>query len=151
MGSCHKLLRRAAKRDDAPANLPADSNPLVPKKKMKSKEATAQAEVVEDNTALDDEESLGTDATDQEAVLPTGGNVFEELASVRANKKAAQAKRNLAAGQISCFTQIYSARMPGTNGIKLWLCKLTQPHGPTSKAKNSPLLMLSCTCPLWTV
>ena len=46
---------------------------------QKSKEATAQAEVVEDDTALDDEESLGMDATDQVAVLPTGGNVSTEL------------------------------------------------------------------------
>ena len=98
-----KLLRRAAKRADAPANPPADSTPPAPKKKKKSKEATAQAEVVEDDTALDDEESLGTDATDQEAVLPTGGNVSEELARVRADKKAAQAKRNLAAGQFFTF------------------------------------------------
>ncbi len=58
---------------------------------------------MEDNTALDDKESLGMDATDQEAVLPTGGNVSEELAHVHANKKAAQAKRNLAAGQLFTF------------------------------------------------
>ncbi len=87
------------KRTDAPANPPVDSTPPAPKKKKKSKEVAAQAEVMEDNTALDDKESLGTDATDQEAVLPTGGNMSEELMHMRANKKAAQAKRNLAAGQ----------------------------------------------------
>ncbi len=58
---------------------------------------------MEDDAALDDEESLGMDATDQEAVMPTGGNVSEELARMCANKKAAQAKRNLAAGQFFTF------------------------------------------------
>jgi hypothetical protein len=79
------LLWQAAKCADAPANPPVDSTPLAPKKKKKSKEATAQAEVVEDDTALDDEESLWRDVTDQEAVLPTGGNVSEELVHVRAD------------------------------------------------------------------
>ncbi len=41
--------------------------------------------------------------TDQEAVLPTGGNVSEKLERVRANKKAAHAKHNLAAGQFFTF------------------------------------------------
>ena len=87
-----KLLRRTAKRASEPATPPAES--VVPgapkKKKTKSKETTAQVAVAEDETALDDDESLGTSAPDLEAVLPTGGNVAEELARVRAEKKAAQ-------------------------------------------------------------
>ncbi len=75
-----KLLWQAAKHTDAPANLPTESTFMAPKKKKKSKEAATQVEVVEDDTALDEEESLGMDATDQEAVLPTGGNVSKELA-----------------------------------------------------------------------
>jgi hypothetical protein len=58
-----KLLQQAAKRADTPANPPMESTPLAPKKqkkKKKSKEATTQAEVMEDDTALDDKESLET-------------------------------------------------------------------------------------------
>ena len=106
-----KLLRRTAKRANEPATPPAE--PVVPgapkKKKTKSKETTAQVAVAEDEAALDDEESQGTSATDPEAVLPTGGNVAEELARVRAEKKAAQAKRNLAAGQFfACYASLLS-------------------------------------------
>ncbi len=59
-----KLLLRAVMRADTPATPPVESTPMAPKKKKKSKEVTAQAEVVEDDTALDDKESLGMDVTD---------------------------------------------------------------------------------------
>ncbi len=44
---------------------------------------------MENDTALDDEESLGMDVTDQETVLPTGGTVSEELEQVWADKGCA--------------------------------------------------------------
>ena len=97
------LIQRAAKRADVPATPPMEPAPTAPKKKKKSKEVTAQVEVVEDETALDDDLSLRTVAADQEAVVPTGGNMAEELEQARLDKKAAQAKRNLAAGQFLIF------------------------------------------------
>ncbi len=58
---------------------------------------------MEDDTALDDKASLRMIATDQEGVPPTGVNVAEELERVNLDKKAAQAKCNLAAGQYFTF------------------------------------------------
>ena len=51
----------------------------MPEKKKKSKEVTTQEEVVEDVADLDDAAALDSTATQQEAVMPTGGNVAEEL------------------------------------------------------------------------
>ena len=76
---------------------------MVPRKKKKSKEATTQVEVMEDEAFLDDGVSLGTTTTQQEAVVPTGKNVAKELDQACISKKAAQDKRNLAAGQFCTF------------------------------------------------
>ena len=105
------------------------------KKKKKSKEATTQAEVVEDDTALDDKESLGTDAPDQEALLPTGRIVSEELARVHANIKAAQAKRNLAACQFFMFYENLLSKDAQYQWDKIVASQVDTAPWPTARVK----------------
>ena len=97
------LLWQAGKHTDAPATPPADSTPAAPRKKEQSKEATTQEEVVEDKAALDDDVSLMSNTTQQKAIVPTGGNAAKELEQACLDKKAAQDKHNLSAGQFFTF------------------------------------------------
>ena len=106
---------------------------------------------MEDDTALDDKKSLGTDGTGQEAVLSSGGNVSKELEQVRANKKAVQAKRNFAAGQLFMFYVIFLSKDARYQWDKIVALQVHTAPWTNVRCKEQPKACVKSYLSLWTV